>query len=635
MSEASIFHNFGFCLGQLTISLDMAKQMEEKLLKVVPGWKLCRSCNKQFIQYDHKDYNSQSDEEVFAADEDSNHDPSFEKVATKKQKLDISFNAMDLSPVKLHSIAQHQRVTSAETKLKKAVKKMHATVAEVYNVDVSDIGPCQSRDTIDASTKKKAENFDQLMGLIKEKLKNVDFKTKIQVLTLTPESWSRKYAAEYFNVSEYLIRKGHEQKREKGVLSMPNPKSGKQISIENINLIETFYQDDENSRLMPGKKDYVAVKGRGHEQKRLLLCNLHELYVLFKETYRDFKIGFSKFCTLRPKWCVNVGASGTHSVCVCTHHQNAILLVNAIKWKVTHKTLMEKLVCDVTKNECMVHRCENCPGTEALKSFLDEELKDMEPEEEFYFNQWQTTDRTTLITQTVSLEDYKELLISYMDRLTSHSYITKCQGKYLKDKKEELTVTECIVLGDFAENYKFHVQDEIQSYHWNSEQCTLHPIVLYFKIDGDIELQKHSICFISDDMEHDTAFVYETQKHVTNYIKDNLPLVSKIYYFSDGCGGQYKNYKNFLNLCNHKNDFGLVAEWIFFATSHGKSPCDGIGGTVKRLTARASLQRPLDKQILSVDKMFEFCCEKIKNINFINIKSDHMVKCARLSEQTF
>ena len=98
----------------------------------------------------------------------------------------------------------------------------------------------------------------------------------------------------------------------------------------------------------------------------------------------------------------------------------------------------------------------------------------------------------------------------------------------------------------------------------------MHPIVLYFKIDGDIELQKHSICFISDDMEHDTAFVYETQKHVTNYIKDNLPLVSKIYYFSDGCGGQYKNYKNFLNLCNHKNDFGLVAEWIFFATSHGK-----------------------------------------------------------------
>ena len=44
------------------------------------------------------------------------------------------------------------------------------------------------------------------------------------------------------------------------------------------------------------------------------------------------------------------------------------------------------------------------------------------------------------------------------------------------------------------------------------------------------------------------------------FIKENYPLVSKVYYFSDGCGGQYKNYKNFINLCHHKEDFGLNAE---------------------------------------------------------------------------
>ena len=35
----------------------------------------------------------------------------------------------------------------------------------------------------------------------------------------------------------------------------------------------------------------------------------------------------------------------------------------------------------------------------------------------------------------------------------------------------------------------------------------------------------------------------------------------------------------------------------FLATSHGKGPCDGIGGTVKRLATKASLQRTLDCQI--------------------------------------
>jgi len=45
-----------------------------------------------------------------------------------------------------------------------------------------------------------------------------------------------------------------------------------------------------------------------------------------------------------------------------------------------------------------------------------------------------------------------------------------------------------------------------------------------------------------------------------------------------------------LNLCHHKSDFGMDAEWHFFATSHGKGPCDGLGGTIKRLAARASLR---------------------------------------------
>ena len=32
---------------------------------------------------------------------------------------------------------------------------------------------------------------------------------------------------------------------------------------------------------------------------------------------------------------------------------------------------------------------------------------------------------------------------------------------------------------------------------------------------------------------------------------------------------------------------------------NGKSPCDGIGGTVKRLVTRASLQQPISNQIKS------------------------------------
>ena len=73
----------------------------------------------------------------------------------------------------------------------------------------------------------------------------------------------------------------------------------------------------------------------------------------------------------------------------------------------------------------------------------------------------------------------------------------------------------------------------------------------------------------------------------------------KIYYFSDGSSAQYKNFKNFANLRHHKKDFRVDAEWHFFATSHGKNACDCVGGMLKRLAAKASLQRHLQNQILT------------------------------------
>jgi hypothetical protein len=64
----------------------------------------------------------------------------------------------------------------------------------------------------------------------------------------------------------------------------------------------------------------------------------------------------------------------------------------------------------------------------------------------------------------------------------------------------------------------------------------------------------------------------------------------KIVYFCDGSVAQYKNRKKLLNITCHNEDFGVPAEWHIFATFHGKSACDGVGGSLKRLVAKASLQ---------------------------------------------
>ena len=85
--------------------------------------------------------------------------------------------------------------------------------------------------------------------------------------------------------------------------------------------------------------------------------------------------------------------------------------------------------------------------------------------------------------------------------------------------------------------------------------------------------------------------MYKVLQATIDFMKNELNLqLQLIHYFSDGCAAQYKNCKNILNLCHHKEDYLIDCMWNFFATSHGKSTCDGIGNTVKRITAPASLQ---------------------------------------------
>ena len=59
-----------------------------------------------------------------------------------------------------------------------------------------------------------------------------------------------------------------------------------------------------------------------------------------------------------------------------------------------------------------------------------------------------------------------------------------------------------------------------------------------------------------------------------------------------------------------------------FATSHGKSAVDGIGGTIKQLTARTSFQRPYNNKLLSADAVYQFCRKTIEKILFHLIKRD-------------
>jgi len=63
-------------------------------------------------------------------------------------------------------------------------------------------------------------------------------------------------------------------------------------------------------------------------------------------------------------------------------------------------------------------------------------------------------------------DSYIEKLAKKIDDLTKHCFVAKTKSAYKNVLKECLIPeTEILVQGDFADNFSFVVQDEIQSFH--------------------------------------------------------------------------------------------------------------------------------------------------------------------------
>jgi hypothetical protein len=68
-----------------------------------------------------------------------------------------------------------------------------------------------------------------------------------------------------------MVRRAKELVRRKGILSTPDFAMVHPLSSETSELVRSFYENADVSRMMPGKKDFVSVRGeegRVHIQKR-------------------------------------------------------------------------------------------------------------------------------------------------------------------------------------------------------------------------------------------------------------------------------------------------------------------------------------------------------------------------------
>jgi len=172
--------------------------------------------------------------------------------------------------------------------------------------------------------------------------------------------------------------------------------------------------------------------------------------------------------------------------------------------------------------------------------------------------------------------------------LLLHHFRMKTQCRAIKKIIDELPEGVLGIQEDFAENWTEFTQDEAQSNYYGRRLVSLYTCVIHHKV-GD-KTNHYSLVLPSDCLEHSQNTVFVYKKRIIQYIKENNRIfnnVKSIIYVSDGAPMQYKSYKNFINLYYHSKDFGIPAIHIFFASGHGKSCCDGLGGNAKRVVTNA------------------------------------------------
>ena len=214
----------------------------------------------------------------------------YQKV-TSLEKVNHALSALDMSPIKRSHLTSGVGMAAKLSKICDGIKT---------ELNVEELCP-------------KTSDASSLLESMKQQFNRaLDRCEKYKILTSLPQDWTEYRISKEFGCSNTMARDALKLRSMYGPGSTPGLKAGHRIPHEVVSKVIEFYIAQDVNREMPGKKDCITVReGRTKtvKQKRLLLSNLREAFVQFKQNNPDFAIGFSTFATLCPREVILAGVS--------------------------------------------------------------------------------------------------------------------------------------------------------------------------------------------------------------------------------------------------------------------------------------------------------------------------------------
>ena len=276
--------------------------------------------------------------------------------------------------------------------------------------------------------------------------------------------------------------------------------------------------------------------------------------------------------------------------------------------------LPEKLICAATTEDCWFNRCPTCSDAKLLRStFSLEESKTTT----WYVWGKDADGKLCKMIKEGTTDDLFDHICLTLPAFLQHCYVKRNQANsYNKERegvgRENFDNSLALLQVDFSENYTCMFQDEIQSAHWKQDQVSLFTAALWF--DGKL----HPKVIASDDLNHgkETVVAYMYIDHLL----DTLPgTVETISIWSDGPSSQFKNWFVAAAISSLQEKHNVNIRRNYFATSHGKGPVDGIGGSVKKQVWTAVSTR---KAMVTDATSFCAIANQVCNVDVVEMKSD-------------
>ncbi|KAA0712540.1 hypothetical protein E1301_Tti019064 [Triplophysa tibetana] len=413
-----------------------------------------------------------------------------------------------------------------------------------------------------------------------------------EMLKLKRQLAATKQTSEKLRKSLERLKKG-----KKTVSERNKPRGTKKLALERKEEVVKFLCRDENSRLLPGKKDTIT-KNKNKQQRRVLTKSLTELHVQYNsEIKKPFLLSYRQFVRHCPFYVTPPKASDRNT-CACLDHENVKLLVDKLHQKGLLQTariseLLTSIVCDPQSKDCMYRICAKCCYNEIEVAVPQEEVP-------VTWQQWsretksdgqKTFTNFAKTTQSGTWSNLFKLFSQKLDSLAKHHFNWLHQAKEFRALKETLTEDEVCLHVDFSENFSCKLNSKVQSFHFGGsrKQATVHTCVAYTAHGCQ------SYATISSSLRHDERAIWA---HIEPLLKDvresTVPFLSGI----------------------------KRVTWNFAEKSHGKGAPDGVGGAVKRV-ADSAVQGGADVQ--TPEHLYKLLKEKESSIKYYWI-SDEDIK---------